>query len=51
MVGEEGVLAKKILTEKQFSFKGLEWHYENNFHLSLTSEEYSAKLKIKNHLC
>lgn len=51
MVGEEGVLTKKILTEKQFSFRGLDWHYENNFHLSLTPEEYSAKLKIKNHLC
>ena len=51
VVGEAGVLAKKILTEKEFSFKGLDWHYENNFHLSLTTEEYSAKLKIKNHLC
>ena len=51
IVGEEGVLAKKILTEKQFTFRGLDWHYENNFHLALTPEEYSAKLKIKNHLC
>jgi hypothetical protein len=38
IVGEEGVLTKKISTEKQFVMDGIVWDYENNFDLSLLSE-------------